>query len=124
MVVCPGGSRSVLFFGDTGLGPNCYGTGAECGDTAELAKGDHAPPYVPYVWAYDANELAAVNAGTTAHDALVPYRYWELACPIGPWGRTTFLGGAYDPATGRIYVAQTRAGGDASVIHVYTIASA
>jgi hypothetical protein len=50
-VVFPLGTSSVLFFGRHGLGPYCCGSGEQCSDPEDGAKGDHAYPYAYYVWA-------------------------------------------------------------------------
>lgn len=44
-IVFPAGTDSVLFFGRTGTGNYCYGTGAECGDPVDESRGEHAYPY-------------------------------------------------------------------------------
>ena len=74
-VIVPG-TRSMLFFGSNGVGPNCYGDGTRdkaaadksktdelCYDPTDPSKGSHAYPYKYQVWAYDLNDLAAVKAG-------------------------------------------------------------
>lgn len=121
IAVCPAGTRSILFFGDTGLGPYCYDTGAVCGDDADASKGPHRQPYVPYVWAYDAWHLAAVQRGVAVCYDIEPYAYWQLQWPFGSWGRTSLLGAAHDAVSGRIWCVQKRAGGDDSVVHVYAV---
>ena len=47
-----------------GTGTFCYGEGATCNDPTDSSKGNHAYPYQYQVWAYDANDLAAVKAGS------------------------------------------------------------
>ncbi len=120
-VVFPAGTSTVLFFGHHGLGPYCYGDGDVCGDLEIGYKGEHAYPYAYYVWAYDARELAAVNAGTKQPWEVVPYAVWSLTLPTPDW-RGHLLGGAtYDPATGQIYVSQLYGDGDYPVVHVFKI---
>jgi hypothetical protein len=120
-VVFPAGTSSVLFFGRQGLGVYCYGEAVVCGDPEDGSKGDHAYPYVYYVWAYDAHDLAAVHAGQKQPWDVRPYAVWSLTLPTASWAHE--LGGAaYDPATGRLFISQLY--GDQSVypvIHVFTI---
>jgi hypothetical protein len=121
--VCPGGSRSVLFFGDLGTGVAWYGEPDQppYTDIYDRSKGDHAPPYTVQVWGHDAAQLAAVKSGSLAATDIQPYDYWPVSWPIASFGRQTALGATDDPDTGRIYVAQKRAGGDDSIVHVYTV---
>jgi hypothetical protein len=114
-VVIPAGTSSVLFFGRTGLGDYCYGDGKECNDPDHAAKGEHAYPYAPYVWAYDARDLAAVKRGRKAPQSVRPYATWEA--PVGANG-----GVAYDERTGRIYIAQIGGSGMNPRIHVFRVA--
>jgi hypothetical protein len=118
-VVFPEGTRSVLFFGVTGTGNWCYGESSACGDPQSDFKGDHAYPYRGYVWAYDANDLAAVKAGSKKMWDVVPYATWEL--PLGnvtTWG---IAGAAYDKATKRIYLVEKRGEGSLPVIQVFSV---
>jgi hypothetical protein len=135
-VAFPSGTRSVLFFGMTGVGVQCYGDGipsgtnvdgVQCVDPDTAYKGVHAYPYIYYVWAYDANELVAVKNGTTAAWAVAPYATWELVMPrlAGISAFEGIQGVGYDPATQRLYVAQ-RKGDDSrvwgvSLIHVWHV---
>ncbi len=120
-IAFPDGTRSLLFFGSHGTGKWCYGVGVTdpslafqpnpsagpnevyCYDPANGSKGQHAYPYVPYVWAYDANDLAAVRAGTKQPWDVLP-QVWTLATPF-PTSYADVGGVAYDPATRRIFVA-------------------
>ena len=120
-VVFPGGTSSVLFFGKQGVGPYCYGEGAECKDPAIGSKGDHAYPYSYYVWAYDAHDLAAVKAGQKQAWAVKPYTVWGLTLPTNGEGSGRIGGAAYDPATGRIFVSQQFGDGIYPVVHVFTV---
>jgi len=103
----------------SGGSDGCYYDPTGMGD-----KGPHAPPYRYQVWAYDANDLAAVKNGTLQPWEPEPYAIWEL--PIG-FSSTAVFGGAtaYDPATGKLYVSQPQ--GESSgynrlpVIHVFQI---
>jgi len=94
--VFPNGSRSVLYFGQLGVGQFCYGQatsdptlagktyepGVYCYDPTSGSKGSTAYPYKFLVWAYDANDLAAVRSGTKQDWEVVPYATWELSLPI------------------------------------------
>ena len=139
--VFPVGSRSLLFFSVHGIGEYCYGQGTNvsslhktlvpgytdviyCYDPENvLAKGTHAYPWVYQVLAYDANDLAAVKAGTKQPSSLVPYARWELSLPTSAWKHAFQAGGvAYDPATQRIFLAQGLADGVGEpLIHVFHI---
>jgi hypothetical protein len=119
-IVIPRGSSSALFFGSTGKGVWCYGDGPECNDPSDGNKGDHAYPYVAYVWAYDLNDLAAVRSGQRQPWEVLPYATWELS-DVGPtWNNFGTGGAAYDPVTQRIYL--LHAGGDDGepVVRVYS----
>lgn len=137
-LVFPAGTSSVLFFGKQGVGPYCYGEGTDtqslagttdpatgstyCYDPEGSAKGDHAYPYMYYVWAYDAHDLAAAKAGTKQPWDIVPYAVWQLTLPYQPNHNGHHLGGAtYDPATKRLFVSQQYANGDEPVIHIFTL---
>ncbi|HEX5473153.1 MAG TPA: hypothetical protein VFX12_00715 [Vicinamibacterales bacterium] len=119
-VVLPDGTRSVLFFGRHGTGDSCYGEPSDCGDpTCSSCKGDHSYPYVPYVWAYDANDLAAVKSGKKQPWDVKPYATWALDLP--DTGQNYLGGAAFDPTANRLYVSQMSADGDNPVIQVFTI---
>jgi beta-glucanase (GH16 family)/chitodextrinase len=123
-VVFPEGTASVLFFGSTGIGNYCYGEGASCGDPSNSSKGEHAYPYRAYVWAYNANDLAAVKAGSKQPWSVTPYATWELS-QLGDVGGDFSTGGAaYDPATKRIYISKKYGDGDKPVIYVYEVDNA
>jgi hypothetical protein len=111
-VIVPG-TRSLLFFGSNGNGPNCYGDGtanpadtSKCFDPTDSAKGSHAYPYKYQVWAYDLNDLAAVKAGTKQPWDVKPYGVWPIDLPINHKLQVRFSSVAIDPSTGRIYAAQ------------------
>jgi hypothetical protein len=107
-VVFPEGTRSVLFFGKHSLGEAKYGPGGY-GSTL---------PEVYYVWAYDALDLAAVKSGTKQPWEPAPYAVWELTLPVDSPPRV-IKGAAYDPATNRIFLTQSR--GEAPLVHVFKI---
>ena len=76
-VVFPRGTSSVLFFGRHGA-TSCYGEGSACGDPTDDSKGTHGYPYQPVMLVYDANELAAVKAGTKRPWEVQPTAKWVL----------------------------------------------
>ncbi len=119
-VVFPQGTSSVLFIGTTGIGPYCYGEADECGDPTNNSKGEHAYPYRAYVWAYDANDLAAVKAGTRQPYSVTPYATWEITT-MGSVGYDQVGGAAYDPATGRIFISLKNKDADKPLIHVLKV---
>lgn len=137
--VFPSGSDSVLFFGTTGIGVPRYGAGTSdpaldgqpvpgtdgavvyAYDPASSAKGCHAYPYVGYVWAYRAADLARVAAGEIQPWQVAPYATWEMPFPFGPDGHDGIAGAAYDPVRQRILVSQYNAVNASPVIHVYDL---
>lgn len=123
-VVMPEGFASVLFIGAHGTGSYCYGGTTQAGDGAcndpvNTSKGEHAYPYRAQVWAYDANVLAKVKAGTLQPWDAKPYATWGLS-QIGN-GYDSVGGAAYDPASKRLYVSQRFGDGERPRIHVYEV---
>jgi hypothetical protein len=121
-VVFPEGTRSVLFIGRHGLGAYCYGEAADCGDTADPAKGPHQPPYVSQVWAYDAIDLAAVRSGQRQAWDVKPYATWTLSLPFA-FPSAQISGVCYDAQTGRVFVSAggVSAEGNVQLIHVFAV---
>jgi len=120
-VVFPDGTASVVFFGTTGLGVPCYGTGAECNDPARDSKGSHAYPYTAYAWAYDVNDLIAVKNGQKNQWDIVPYANWAINFYFGG---ASISAVAYDSNTQRVYVAGYCSDGTCyPIIHVFSINS-
>jgi hypothetical protein len=135
-IAFPEGSDSVLFFGRQGTGALKYGAGTtdpsldgqpvpnEPGnfyvyDLADTSKGYHAWPYRYQVWAYDANDLAAVKSGTKQPWEVRPYKTWELTLPYASNFR---LGGvAWDAAGRRLYIAQKHVSGGMPVVHGFGV---
>lgn len=114
-VCIPPGSRSILFFGCTGTGPNTYGdvggidegsgSGITIVDPVNTAKGYHAYPYEWYCWAYDLNDLVAVKDGTMDPWEPQPYATWTMTFTGDDLTRTRHYNSAcFDPATGRLFV--------------------
>ena len=136
------GTRTVLYVGTNGLGPYCYGNGTTnqslvgtygtdgamlCYDPASSDKGSHAYPYRYQVWAYDANDFAAVKAGTKQPWEVVPYDVWPIEFPTA--GNATRLSGlAYDAQRQLLYIAQRGADPDGyayrPVVHVFHLNAA
>jgi hypothetical protein len=123
-LVFPEGTNSLLYFGRIGKGSFCYGTGATCKDPVSSAQGTHAYPYAYQVWAYDAYDLEKVKNGQKNPWDIVPYDVWNFELPFQHPGR--YLGGvAYDPATQRIFLAQSNAEPSGMpMIHVFTVGTA
>jgi hypothetical protein len=115
-VVFPEGTRSVLFFARHGSGDYCYGSG--CYDPEMPGTGQHTYPYTYQIIAYDADDLAAVKAGTKQHNALIPYDSWEITFPTAHT-LERLMGATYDPNTQRIFVTQYGADGTAPIVHVF-----
>jgi hypothetical protein len=135
-------TRSVLFIGRGGAGDYCYGYGTSnpalhrtptgsadhiyCYDPDYVAvQGDHDYPYSLVVFAYDANDLAAVKAGTMNYWQPVPYATWTLDNNYTDVTNPSTAGngsGFFDPATNRLYYA-TNIGLGNYVVHVWQIAS-
>jgi Big-like domain-containing protein len=121
-VVFPEGSRSVLFFGWKGMGPWCYDSPTSpCTDPVWPYKGSHAYPYNYFVWAYDANDLAAVKRGEKQPWDVVPYAGWSLTLPFSGDFMQRIEGAAYDPTTNRIFVTQAHGDGDLPLVHVFNV---
>lgn len=130
-VVMPVGTGTVLFVGTHGA-TFCYGPGtsdktkagqidpsvdpldAFCYDPDSDSKGVHGYPYTATAWLYDAADLANVVAGHASPWTVKPYAV--LTIP----GMGYNVGGAgYDPATGRIFIAESLGNGTLPVVHVY-----
>ncbi len=124
-VVVPDNMPVALFFGSTGIGPWCYGTGADCGDPTDASKGDHAAPYRTFVWAYALADLVDVREGAKNPWDIRPYATWPLGMLDGAWNGFGTGGAAYDPSTQRIYLHQVGAeDGVNPLIHVFKLADA
>ncbi len=124
-IVFPRGSRSIGFIGRHGLGSYCYGTGGptgECPDPTNPYKGGHAYPYAYQVWWYDAEDFAAVRAGTRKSWELKPYAIEALPI-LTLEGKSVLIGGAVLVGN-RIIVSQQYGDGDAPMFHVFEIAAA
>ena len=133
------GTRTVLYFGRTGVGKGCYGSGTGdlslvgtippgggepyCYDPTSPYKGAHAYPYRYQMWAYDLNDFAAVKAGTKQPWDVVPYGVWPLNLPTPE--ATVRLGGVgYDSQRQLLYVSQLRGdpdGQERPLIHTFRV---
>ena len=134
-LVFPEGTRTVLFFGRRGEGtpcdglgtadPNLAGTAAPqgglyCYDPLTSARRTHAYPYVYYVWAYDAADLAAVKSGAKKPWEVSAYQTWRLDLPFR--GVSAELQGVtYDRQTGRIFVSQAHGDGSRPIVYVLSV---
>ena len=133
------GTRSALYFGRTGMGEACYGSGTSdkklagtigedgakyCYDPTSPYKGTHAYPYRYQIWAYDLSDLAAVKAGKRRPWEVVPYAIWPLEFPT-PEPRVSIGGIGYDPAHRTIFVTQRHTDRDEfqsrPVIHTFRV---
>jgi len=135
------GTRTVLYFGNNGMGEYCYGNGTAdkslagtmgadgshfCYDPTNAGKGQHGYPYRYQVWAYDLNDLAAVKAGAKRPWEVRPYGVWPLEL-LTPALQVSLGGVAYDAARQIVYVAQLSADtnnriiADAPIIHAFRI---
>jgi hypothetical protein len=136
-VVFPGETSSVLFFGRHGVGAFCYGVGTPieglagrsvpnepgvvyCYDPEDASKGTHGYPYAYYVWAYDANDFAAVKNGQMAPWNVTPYAVWTMNLPFAA-SATHLNGAAYDPERRRIFLLQAFADGTKPLVHVFSV---
>lgn len=101
------GSTSININATTGVpeNPCCY-------DAAFDSKGQHSYPYIARAWFYNAEDLAAVKAGTKTYDSVLPYAQWDLGSyaitPYRTWDTQT---GIWSTSTNPNY-AYTRNNGD------------
>jgi hypothetical protein len=119
------GTRTLLFFGSTGIGEPCYGTTTNdpeqhndpnpaghhwCYDPPNGGtSGNHAYPYRFQLWSYDLNDLADVKANPETNKPWDPVpTVWPLTdLPSNatmPNQRLRPGGIAYSPQTQRLYV--------------------
>ena len=118
-VVFPDGSKSVLFIGRHG-DTYCYGTGAECNDPIVEDKGTHGYPYHYQIWAYNADDLAAVKTGTKKPWEVVPYSYWKVNFPIEGW-KNEVNGATYDAINHRLFISMDHGDGTAPLIQIFSV---
>jgi hypothetical protein len=112
------GTRSVLFFGSVGTNQVGYGLPGAFNDSYRASKGWHSldGDYAYQVWAYDADDLLAVENESLQPWQVQPYAVWDLDFP--QFDGSKYLGGvAFDPSTGRLYV--TQLGGDTEAPYSY-----
>ena len=133
------GTRTAIYVGRNGTGPNCYGNGTStqslhgttgpdgatwCYDPTTSDKGSHAYPYRYQLWAYDLNDFAAVKEGRKQPWEVVPYAVWPFALPT-PEPSVKLGGVGYDPARQILYISQLGADKDGysyrPVIHAIQI---
>ena len=108
--------------------PACYDPMTHRDTTPDVqpssGHGPSAYPYQAKFYAYDVNDLIAVNAGTMSPWEPVPYATWNITIP------TTYPGGKYanvmlgtmalDTVSNKIYLSALRAGAnDATIIMQY-----
>lgn len=108
----------IVFIGSHGTGPWSYTQGGST-DPGRPNDNVHAPPYRYQTWTYDANQLRDVIAGTK--------KPWDMRPVVAelklPYTSTQYRAGgvSYDPASGRVFIAQPFANGDSPVVHVYSV---
>lgn len=136
------GTRTALYFGRNGTGPNCYGNGTSdqsldgkigpdgamwCYDPTSTDKGSHAYPYRYQIWAYDLNDFAAVKAGLLQPWDVKPYGVWPFDLPT-PELSVKVGGVGYDAATQTLYLSQMMADRDGysyrPVVHAFHVNAA
>lgn len=121
------GTRTLLYFGHQGTGPQWYGEDA-ARDPCNPYQGDHAWPYQFQAWAFDMRDIVAVREGRLQPWQPRPYDTrpgvngwnmlgWPLPGAPGRCQRTMYTSGFFDPATKRIYMGRT----DASELHVWQV---
>jgi hypothetical protein len=128
-----GGTRSVLFLGVHGTGSYCYGDGGAvrpsssepwCYDPESGDKGSHAYPYVYRIWAYDANDLSAVNRGLKKSWEPRPYGIWNFQLPMASKVHV-IPSAAYDASSKRLFIVQGFGASDPAegfpVVHVFQL---
>jgi hypothetical protein len=109
----PTGSKSVLAIGRHGIGRRSYGTpqqfagdpGFVLYDPIGADKGWHSYPYTYAVYAYNADDLAAVKAGSKLPYQVKPYAVWSIEFP-GQNSQTTNLcndSACFDSVNNRLF---------------------
>jgi hypothetical protein len=134
------GTASILYIGLHTDHP-CYGVATQdpalagtttpdgadiyCLDYEVMGKGNHGHPWTQRAWVYDANDLAAVKAGSTDRFAVVPVAWWDFTFPQFQYSHY-IKASAYDPTTQTIYLVSQY--GDAQgccynapIIHAYRV---
>jgi hypothetical protein len=109
----PTGSKSVLAIGRHGIGRRSYGTPQRfTGDPGFVLyspiggdKGYYSYPYTYAVYAYNADDLAAVKAGSKLPYQVKPYAVWSIEFP-GQDSQTTNLcndSACFDSVNNRLF---------------------
>jgi hypothetical protein len=133
--IFPNGTKSILIFGYNGDGYSTYGVPGQYdgGTTSPVSARNYAPgapfqnapwsyPYYAKVYAYNVDDLAAVQSGTKAFNQVKPYGVWDFPIPYTTTPALPFdLSQSYvvyDPTTTRMYLTINDA------VHVYSITNA
>ena len=132
-VAFPDNYRTLLYMGRIGTGAYSYGapgnvdsnSGITIVDPSNPSQGSHAYPYRYKVWAYDANDLAAVVAATKAPHEVKPYSEWFLTLPFEVTNSSHIMHMAYDDANRKLFVAaadqDTSGSNPRPLVHVFTV---
>jgi len=116
-------TSGVLIVGRKGLGPNCYGTPAECGgDPCDPYKGYHAYPYEPQILFYDPAELEEVVIGDREAWEVVPYDVYSPVDMVLDPACATLAAAAHDGERKVLYVTEQGAGpGGETAVHAWRV---
>jgi hypothetical protein len=133
--IFPNGTKSILMFAYNGDGYSTYGVAGQYdgggppssgariySPRADIQNAPHAYPYYAKVYAYNVDDLAAVQSGTKVFNQVKPYGVWDFPIPYtdSPTGQfdlvVSFV--VYDPSTARMYLTASDA------VHVYSITNA
>ena len=111
------GTSSILYFGATGTNYEGYGEPGPWDGTND-ATGPQSlnGQYAFQVWAYNANDLVAVQQGQLQPYQVMPYDVWNFTLPIPASCQPEGL--AFDPGTGRIYMAIPNADNEVPYSHL------
>jgi Putative Ig domain len=132
-IVYPNGTNSILFIGSNGQGYCVYSDPANppgrpwVYDPVGSGVGEHAYPWYPQIWAYDARELKTAYDAGLPSDTVKPYAIWNFDWPTT--GSSPYVQGAtYDSVTKRIYIAVSSASGpptyNRTMVYVYQVTNA
>ncbi len=128
-VVFPNGTNTILFIGKNGHGYTVYGDPSNppgspwIYDPHGAGFGEHAYPWYPQIWAYDARELKAAYDAGQPSETVKPYAIWNFDWPTTGATQDVY-GAAYDPATKRLYISVASTNFKRAMIYVYEVTNA